>query len=166
MILQDHQTLHSLFNYLLLIDFERWEIIAFNYVATHNFIRLHWIIMWLNLMDHWIKPKMYKFWSKICRNGGVKQDRVVISKCVLWEGVIRIYCVKSCQHDCWDVSWTRTTSVNMPNWTAQSQRSLNLTKRSIGNWGKLGMREVVLCEKSMPVDCQIPKSQAWKHSYR
>lgn len=38
--------------------------------------------------------------------------------------------MKSHQHNCLNISWTRTTAINMSEWTGEIPRALNPTQRT------------------------------------
>lgn len=68
------------------------------------------------------------------RSGGLRWD------CVTPE----VTSVKSHQHDCSNVRWTRRTPTDTPSWMGTSPRGFNPTQRTMGNWGNLGAGEVIL----------------------
>ena len=48
--------------------------------------------------------------------------------------------IKSHQHYCPNMSWTRRTSKSMPNWVGERPQGLNSAQSTTGNWVKLGAR--------------------------
>lgn len=68
--------------------------------------------------------------------------------------------IKSHQHDCPNVSRTRMTSVNMPNWTRKSTRGFNITQRTTGSQGKLGAGDEPFPRKGTTIGFLVPNSQS------
>lgn len=99
---------------------------------------------WLRLSEHckrmgrkdWKRQRIRKFVVGLCL--------IMISEATF---------IKSHQYDCQQVSLTRVTSINLANCKKKISRSLTITQKSIGNWGKLRSEEVVLTESSTQNGC-------------
>ena len=64
--------------------------------------------------------------------------------------------IRSYQHGCPIISWTKMTPIDMPNWTEKSPWGLNPTQRTTGNWGELQEERQSSPGESMPTGCPVP----------
>ena len=75
---------------------------------------------------------VHKRW-KDCKSQKAREFAVRLYLLVISEATP----IKSHQHDCLNMSWTRMAAMHMPNWTEKSPRGLKLTQKTQvtkGSW--------------------------------